>query len=154
MFYYPRKIFSALIIKAGLLLMLLLAFVPGANAQNAVKTGITGVVSDDRGPIPGVTINILETRQIVISGSNGEYTIPVKPGEYTLQFKFVGLKTITRKALVGPQAMQRLIITMGTDSHMLGTVNVSATRKATTQKALLELRRSSTNIQDAIGAVQ
>lgn len=154
MFFYPKIKFSVLLIKRGLLVIVFAALSIIANAQNTIKTGITGIVTDDKGLLPGVAITVLETKQVVISGNNGDYFVAIKPGEYTVEFRFIGLKSVSRRLIVGPQQLTRLNVSMVSDSRMLGTVSVSATRKATTQKALLEQRRQSTNIQDAIGAVQ
>jgi len=123
-------------------------------AQDKVRTGVTGTVTDGKAPMPGVTIKIIETGQIMASGASGEYSFLIKPGEYTLQFQAVGHKTITRRVVVHQQQMEHLGISMSVESKMLESVTVGVTRRATTPRALLELRRQSTNIQDAIGAIQ
>ncbi|MBN9380944.1 MAG: TonB-dependent receptor [Chitinophagaceae bacterium] len=124
------------------------------HAAAQVRTGITGTVTDGKSPMPGVTIKVVETGQTMASGAGGEYTFLIKPGEYTIQFQSVGHKSITRRVVVHQQQMERLSITMSVESKMLEAVTVGTARRATTARALLELRRQSTNIQDAIGAIQ
>jgi TonB-dependent receptor len=140
--------------KTGLLLVFFTVIIQNSDAQNQAKTGITGVISDGGGPLPGAIISIIETKQAVATGNNGEFTLAVKPGEYTIEIRFIGLKTINRRIIIPPGQMLRLPVVLTTDSKMLDGVTVAATRKATTEKALLQLRRQSTNIQDAIGAEQ
>ncbi|MEC5145339.1 TonB-dependent receptor [Chitinophaga sp. 212800010-3] len=134
--------------------MILLLMAVRTTAQEKISSGITGVITAGREPLPGVTIRVLETNQAVITGSNGEYTILIKPGEYTVQFQYIGMKKVTRHIILRPRQMERLSVGMTQESRMLGAVSVAGTRRATTEKALLELRRQSANIQDAIGAVQ
>lgn len=152
MSYYPRIKFSVLLIKAGLLMLFFALLAGKAGAQT--KTGITGVITDGKETLPGATVSVLETKQVVSSGGDGVYTLYIKPGDYTLEFRFIGYKVSTRKITVGPNQMLKLPIVLGTEQKMLGAVNVTATRKATSAKALLQLRRQSANIQDAIGAEQ
>jgi hypothetical protein len=154
MSYYPRIKFSVLLMRAGLLVLFIAVFACGARAQNTVRTGVTGVISDGKETLPGATISVLETQQVVTSGNDGTYTIYIKPGDYTLEFRFVGYKTTTKRVTIGPNQMVKIPVALGTEQKMLGAVNVTATRKATSPKALLQLRRQSANIQDAIGAEQ
>ncbi|MBN9381023.1 MAG: TonB-dependent receptor [Chitinophagaceae bacterium] len=124
------------------------------NAQEKIRSGVTGVVSTGKTPLAGVTVTILETKQAMITSDKGEFTIYVKPGEYTLQFRHVGMKEVTRHLILKAGQMERISVGMSTESVMLEGVVVSTARRAITNKALLELRRQSSNIQDAIGAIQ
>lgn len=142
------------IIKAAMLPLMLVAACINTIAQNAPQTGITGVVTDGSKPLSGVNIRIVQTNQTMTTGPGGEYAFLIKPGEYTIQFQFVGFRQVTRNITVHAQQMMRLPLTMTAESRMLDTVSISTVRRATTARALLELRRQSTNIQDAIGAVQ
>ncbi|GAA4312961.1 TonB-dependent receptor [Mucilaginibacter gynuensis] len=125
-----------------------------AAAQQSIKTGISGVVADDKEALPGATITIVETKQSVMSDAKGAFSLSLRPGEYTLSVTFLGMKPISRKITVEAGKVGKLSLIMSSDARMLGAVVIDATRKATTQRALLEMRRASSNIQDAIGAVE
>ena len=63
------------------------------NAQQALT--VTGRVTDITGaPLPGVTVLVKNTVQGTITGSDGSYTLSNVPGNSTLMFSFVGMKTI------------------------------------------------------------
>jgi TonB-dependent receptor len=137
----------------GLLAMILL-FPAAVRAQSPMPTGIAGSLTDGKQPLAGATITVLETKKSTISGSKGEFSLPLPPGSYTVEIRYVGLKTINRKITVGPSQVIHLPLTMSVESKMMATASVQATRRATTVRALLENRRASTNIEDAIGAIQ
>ena len=123
-------------------------------AQSPIPTGISGVITDGKTPLQGATITIQETKHTIVSDAKGEFSLPIRPGAYTLEINHVGLKTIVRHITVAPSQIVHLNLTLTPESKMLGEVSVQATRKATTVRALLENRRASTNIEDAIGAIQ
>jgi len=65
---------------------------PGTAAQQ--KRSVSGRVTNSSGsPLPGVTIVIEGTTQGTITDPQGNYTLPNVPGNATLQFSFVGMKT-------------------------------------------------------------
>lgn len=125
-----------------------------ARSQSPMPTGIAGTITDGKQPLSGATISVLETKKSVVSDNKGDFSLALPPGIYTVEVRHVGLKTVVRRVTVGPSQVVRLSITLSAESKMLGAVNVQATRRATTVRALLENRRNSTNIEDAIGAIQ
>jgi len=73
-------------------------------AQQTTKT-ISGKVTDSSGaPLPGVTIVIKGTTQGIITDTDGNYTLTKVPGDATLAFSFIGMKTqeisVTGKATI------------------------------------------------------
>ena len=63
--------------------------------KNELKT-ITGTVSDEIGPIAGVTIIVRGTKTGVTSEFDGKYSIKAKEGDF-LEFTYVGFNKETRK---------------------------------------------------------
>ncbi|MGQ8335123.1 TonB-dependent receptor [Sunxiuqinia sp. A32] len=64
------------------------------NAQNGQEINITGIVTDSNGaPLPGVTVVIKGTANGTITGVDGQYAINNIPGDGTLVFSFVGMKS-------------------------------------------------------------
>ncbi len=74
----------------GILTLLLAFFVQVTFAQDRV---ISGVVSDEAGPLPGVTVMIKNTTQGTETDFDGNYTLRVSEGD-VLVFSFVGMKTL------------------------------------------------------------
>ena len=86
-----------------------------AFAQN-----VTGTVTDEEGePLVAVTVMIKGTRNMVMTGSDGRYTIAAKQGD-VLEFSMIGMKTLTLRVGSG----QRLDAVLETDSTMLEDVVV------------------------------
>ena len=57
---------------------------------------ISGFVGDkkDRKPLPGVTVTIKGTKSLVQTDKNGKFTISVAGGAKTLEFRYIGYKTV------------------------------------------------------------
>lgn len=54
---------------------------------------VSGVVSDAKGPLPGVTVSVKGTTVATITDQNGAYTIAAAAGDIVV-FSFVGYKTV------------------------------------------------------------
>ncbi|MBE7634815.1 SusC/RagA family TonB-linked outer membrane protein [Tenacibaculum finnmarkense] len=76
----------------GILTLLLALIVQFSFAQDRT---ISGIVSDESGPLPGVTVLKKGTTQGTETDFDGKYTIKSKTGEI-LVFNFVGMKTIQK----------------------------------------------------------
>lgn len=77
----------------GIMTLLLVLFVQISFAQD--KT-ISGTVSDESGPLPGVTIIIKGTTRGTETDFDGNYSVKAKSGE-VLIFSFIGMKTTEAK---------------------------------------------------------
>ena len=76
----------------GILTLLLALFVQISFAQE--KT-ITGTVSDESGPLPGVSVLVQGTNTGTVTDFDGKYTLKAKTGA-VLQFSYVGMDTQTK----------------------------------------------------------
>lgn len=76
------------------ILTLLLAFI--VQISFAQEKTVSGTVSEDTGPLPGVSVSIKGTKKGTETNFDGNYTISVKTGE-TLVFRYLGYKTVERK---------------------------------------------------------
>jgi len=63
----------------------------GCWTKNGIT--ITGIVSDDTGPLPGVSVVIKGTNTGTETDFDGKYTIETNTGE-VLQYSYIGMKTI------------------------------------------------------------
>lgn len=92
----------------GILTLLLVLIVQITYAQEKV---ISGIVSDDSGPLPGVGIMIKGTKTGTETDFNGNYSIKAKSGD-VLVFSFIGMKSIEKT--VG--ASNTINVTMQSDN--------------------------------------
>ncbi len=78
-----------------LLLLCMAAFATQMNAQNHI---VRGKVSDASGGIIGATVVELDANERIITGTitniDGDYTIQVSNPDATIQFSFIGYKTV------------------------------------------------------------
>ncbi|WP_285010839.1 SusC/RagA family TonB-linked outer membrane protein [Pedobacter faecalis] len=65
----------------------------GNRASQEVISGFVGD-ANDRKPIPGVTVSIKGTKSAVQTDKNGKFTISISKGAESLEFRFIGYKTV------------------------------------------------------------
>ncbi|HEY5611947.1 MAG TPA: TonB-dependent receptor, partial [Thermoanaerobaculia bacterium] len=83
---------------------LLLLIGTSAFAQGTTAT-LTGTVTQDGAPLPGVTVTItspaMQGTKTTVTSDNGGYLFPaLPPGMYTVTFEMSGMQTITEKSPV------------------------------------------------------
>lgn len=96
-------------------LILMSVFSIHSNAQ----TTVTGTVSDDKGPIPGVNVNVKGTKTGVSTSFDGTYSIAV-PSNGVLVFSFLGFTSRE----VGVNGQKTINVTLQEDSNNLKEVVV------------------------------
>ena len=92
---------------------------------------ITGKVSDNTGPLPGVNVGIKGTSNKISTDFDGTYTIKAKEGD-VLVFTFIGMRQVTRT--VDTQNVYN--IKMSEDSKELAEVVVQGYRTVTKKSAV------------------
>lgn len=96
-----------------ILLFVFLTLFMGITAQ-AQKTEVRGIVSDESGPLPGVSVQEKGGGIGTVTDMNGNYTISAAKGA-TLVFSYVGYETVERK-VAGSATIN---IVMRENSHQL-----------------------------------
>lgn len=124
--------------------LLLLAGV-SAFAQGTTST-LTGTVTQDGSPLPGVTVTIaspaLQGTRTAITNENGGYSFgAIPPGDYTITFEMMGLQTVTRTQRVGLAQSNRVSVDMRL-SAVAEAITVTAAAPA-----VLETNEVQTNIE-------
>lgn len=103
-----------------------LLFTSVVFAQN-VET-ISGIVTDHSNhPLPGATVLIIDNGEGTSTDKNGRFSLTVSPGEYTIQFSYIGFQTLrTNIEVVSGQPVDslhfflRLAIIGGDEMVILG----------------------------------
>ena len=129
--------------KRTLLMMLgVFLFVISAVAQE--KT-VTGRVTDDDGPLPGVSVKIKGTNSGITTGNDGAYSLRAAPGAI-LQFSFVG--SVTQERTVGAQDVINIVL--ATDTRSLQEVVIVG--YGTQKKATLTGAISTVDVEKVLGS--
>jgi outer membrane receptor protein involved in Fe transport len=111
-------------IKQILLLALLCAITLSSYAQRSGS--ISGVVKDQTGVLPAITVKIAGSNRATITNVSGEYAFQnVTPGNYTLLFTGVGFKTSQQKTSLTAGEKQVVNISLAEDKAELDAVTVT-----------------------------
>lgn len=125
-----------------------------ALSTMAVFAGnIKGTVTDrqTREALTGATVQIMGTATGAVAGIDGNYTLEVKNGTYTLVVKYVGYKDITLSG-VKVTGETPLNFEMDSDAQTLGEVSVVAKKNLENERALRTERQKATLAIENLGA--
>ncbi|MDO7743998.1 MAG: TonB-dependent receptor, partial [Pedobacter sp.] len=113
---------------------------------------ITGTVTDNKTKetLIGVSVRIKATGGAVSTDANGKFRIVVPEGGAVLVISYMGYETREIKV----DGTKEINIGLNSSSMQLGEVTVQARRKTNTESAVLDERKKSSTVQDAISAVQ
>jgi len=95
-------------------------------SQNAKLSGLV-TDSKTRETLVGVNIIINETKGVT-TDINGHYTIELEPGDYTLEYKFIGYSSVSKHIKLKPYEELKLNVRLEEESRVLEEVVVSAGR--------------------------
>ncbi len=87
-------------------LIVLLAAVPGLLLGQGLTGSLTGTVTQDGNPLPGVSVTVsspqMQGARTTVTNEAGGYNFgALPPGDYTVRFELQGMQTATKKAKVG-----------------------------------------------------
>jgi len=107
--------------RSALVFILFFSICSGVLAQQVT---VSGKVTDESGkPVPFASVYIQNTTQGVSANSEGDYSLPLKPGQYVIQYKAVGYKLETRKADLNQSKTINVIL--GNEIYQLQTVSIT-----------------------------
>lgn len=116
---------------------------------------IKGIIIDKqtKEPLTGATVQIRNTNAGAVADINGNYTLHIKNGIYTLSINYIGYKPIEIKELkVGAETIVN--IEMESETQTLGDVTVVAKAKKNTDLSVLTDQRRSLVVQSGVSAQQ
>ena len=115
---------------------------------------LSGKVMDENGEaIPGATIRVQETNKGASSGLDGDYTIDLPAGTYTITVSLVGFQTTEIKGVkIARGRNTALDITLTESSTVLGEVVVTANYDDASAKGLYARQKNMTAMSDGISA--
>lgn len=116
---------------------------------------ITGVLLDkdsNNQPLPFANILIKGTKIGANTDIDGKYTITAAPGNYTVQFSFLGYETVEVPVTVVANQTVELNSSLGSGSYKLKDVVIKSSGGREKETALLLEQKNSTVIKQSIGA--
>ena len=117
-----------------------------------VRGNVAGRVFDAEGrALSGVSVHIKGTKNGDITDENGAFSLPVPEKGATLVFSMVGFKEREMKVT---GELQNLRVVLQSNTASLESVTVQARRRTNTSASVLNERRRSAIVQDAISAEQ
>ena len=103
--------------------------------------------------MPFANVLVKGTSQGVTTDFDGNYTIIVEPGEYTLVFSFVGYQTKEITGIkVGENEVKELSVNLSSSSVGLEEVVISVSVQKNTDEALLMMQKKSANLMDGLSS--
>ncbi|MBA4853570.1 DUF5686 and carboxypeptidase regulatory-like domain-containing protein [Emticicia sp. BO119] len=88
--------------------------------------GIKGIITDTKGErLPFTSVIVKGLNSGTMANADGEYLINLKPGNYDINFQFLGYKTLTRHIVIG-QDFVEMNIKMEEQTITLKEVNISS----------------------------
>lgn len=124
------------------------------SAMTVVAGTIKGTVTDKqtREPLTGATIQIAGTTQGTVADVDGNYSLDVNNGIYTLAIKYVGYKDIIINNVKAGKSDLMLNFELESDAQALGEVSVVARKNLEGERALQMERRKATLAIENLGS--
>lgn len=125
-----------------------------AKSANAKVSG-TVIDSKTAEKLVGVTVVIEGTKKGAKTNVNGEFSVAVDPGSYTLKISYLGYNTkLLPNTELLPGETTKLDITLETSAVVGQEVVVTSKMESETQTAQLLARKKATSMNDVLGADQ
>ena len=123
------------------------------STMTAMAGNIKGTVLDKqtKEPLTGATIQITGTAQGVVADIDGNYTLNVNDGTYTITVRYIGYKDILLNS-IKVKAETLLNFEMESDAQSLGEVSVVAKKNLEGERALQMERQKATLAIENLGA--
>lgn len=139
---------------SGKVFFLILALALSTMAAMAGTIRGTIIDKQTREPLTGATVQIAGTTQGAIADVDGNYSLDVKNGTYTLSVKYIGYKDIIASNVKVSKADFILNFELESDAQALGEVSVTAVARRNNEAALMQEQKRSLVVQSGVSAQQ
>lgn len=138
--------------KFKLSLLVLLVSMLGFSQNKGTITGILTDKESNNQPLPFANAVIKGTNIGVTTDETGKYTIAIAPGEYIIEFSFIGYENIEEKVVVVAGETVTVNKALGSGGYQLKDVVVQNTVSREKETALLKDQKNAVEIKQSIGA--
>ncbi len=138
--------------KFKLSLLVLLVSMLGFSQNKGTITGILTDKESNNQPLPFANAVIKGTNIGVTTDETGKYTIAIAPGEYIIEFSFIGYENIEEKVVVVAGETVTVNKALGSGGYQLKDVVVQNTVSREKETALLKDQKNAVEMKQSIGA--
>lgn len=121
----------------------------------AQQAKISGHIVDEgsNALLPGVSVSVVGSNKTTTTDFEGDYTLQVDPGVYTLRFSYIGYTTkeITEVKVAADKATT-VNVALASSSETLDEVVISVSARRNTEASLLGVRRNSAIVMDGLSS--
>lgn len=116
-------------------------------------TGVTGTINDGEfnDVLPFANIVVKDTQNGTTTDFEGQYTLELEPGTYTLVYSFVGYQTkeVTGVTILAGK-LTNTNVTLNASEGQLDEVVITTTARRNTEASVLSLQKNSVNLMDGL----
>jgi len=120
--------------------LVLFTFLFATIASAQFKGTLTGITIDkdvDNGTLAFATVLVKETNNSTLSDENGKYSIYLNPGNYTVEFSFVGYESFERTVTIKTGQVTTIDGYIGSGNYTLKDVVAEAAPKKNTDSEFI-----------------
>ena len=120
--------------------LVLFTFLFTAISTAQIKGTLTGIIIDkdvNNGALAFATVLVKETKNSVSSDENGKYSIYLNPGNYTIEFSFVGYESFEKTVTIKTGQVTTIDGYIGSGNYTLKDVVAEAVPKKNTDSEII-----------------
>ena len=120
--------------------LVLFTFLFATIATAQIKGTLTGIIIDkdlNNGALAFATVLVKETKNSISSDENGKYSIYLNPGNYTIEFSFVGYESFEKIVNVKTGEVITIDGHLGSGNYTLKDVVAATHRENITQSEII-----------------
>jgi outer membrane receptor protein involved in Fe transport len=107
-------------------LLFTFSFILFSISTFAQRATVQGKISDENESMTAVTVTVKETQTGTTTDLEGNYTLKLTPGDYTLKFSYIGYQEIIRKISLKADEILQLDIELVEQATLLNTATVTS----------------------------
>lgn len=136
--------------KKAVLNFLLMVLSLGVMAQTGTLSG-TVVDENTKETIIGATVFVKETAQGTLTDFDGNYTLNVAPGTYTVEIKYISYADFVKEGVtITAGSNTKVDVNMSESTTLLEAVVIKAKRKENTENALVAQQKKADVVQSGV----
>ena len=120
--------------------LVLFTFLFATIATAQIKGTLTGIIIDkdaNNGALAFATVLVKETKNSISSDENGKYSIDLRPGDYTIEFSFVGYESFEKTVTIKKGEVTTINGYIGSGNYTLKDVVAETVSKTNTDSEII-----------------
>ncbi len=120
--------------------LVLFTFLFATIATAQIKGTLTGIIIDkdvNNGTLAFATVLVKETKNSISSDENGKYSINLNPGNYTIEFSFIGYESFEKTVTIKKGEVTTINGYIGSGNYTLKDVVAETVPKKNTDSEII-----------------